>query len=186
MQVDTIVPIIAAIGFGLQQFLQILVDPVASILINFIKNRSVAQPDGTKVLPGSISDVDAKKAILGAVSLVMGLAIASAIKEVRVLEVAGLQSSWDLLITALTISAGTEGTNSIVKLAQYVKDAVKAITMPNVAQNSAGIQEPATLVVPSTPGINQNTLGETNSGREPPGLARHLSAQGSGIADPSL
>lgn len=145
-ELQGLVPLIAAIGFGIQQFLQVIADPIVSATISVIKDRrGVQQPGGTTSLPGGISDVDAKKALLGATSLVIGLMIASAADGIRILAAAGFRGlpGWDLFITALTISAGTEGVNSVVKLVQYVKDAVKAKTPPSVVENSPVPQSPS-------------------------------------------
>lgn len=146
LSAEALVPVIAAVGFGIQQLLQVIVDPVVSAAISFIKHSSTApQPGGTPSLPGGITDVDAKKAALGFTSLILGLAITNSVGSIRVLAAAGLTEvpGWDTFITALTISAGTEGVNSVVKLVQYVKDAVKAKTPPSVAQNSPAPQSPA-------------------------------------------
>ncbi len=48
-----------------------------------------------------------------------------------------------MFITALTISAVTESANSVLKLVQYFKDAVKAKTQPSVAENSPVPQSPS-------------------------------------------
>jgi len=160
MQNEMLVPAIAAIGFGIQQFLQVLADPLASLVITFLKSRfGSGQPDGTSLLPAGISDVDAKKALLGVTSIVLGFLIASSAPEIRVLKVAGLTTlpgGWDLFITALTISAGSEGVNSVVKLLQYVKDAVKTKAPPSVAQNSPVPQSPVAPIppVPTVPVSN--------------------------------
>lgn len=145
MSLELLLPLIAALGFGIQQFLQVLVDPVVSAVISAIKDKStITKPDGTTMFPWGISDVDAKKALLGIVSLLLGLWIANAAASIRILRAVGLTTlpGWDLFITALTISAGTEGINSVVKLVQYVKDAVKAKTPPSVAQNSPVLPSP--------------------------------------------
>lgn len=145
LSAEALVPIVAAVGFGIQQLLQVIADPFVSATISFIKNRpTVIQPGGTPSLPGGISDVDAKKAALGLFSLILGLAIAGSADSIRVLAAAGLTTTprLDLFITALTISAGTEGVNSVVKLVQYVKDAVKTRTPPSVARNSPVPQSP--------------------------------------------
>jgi hypothetical protein len=148
MELQTLVPVISATGFAIQQLLQVLGDPLSSIVISTIKNgkRGDVAPDGTKMLPKGISDVDAKKALLGGTSIILGCAIALSLDSVRILQAVGLTSGWDWLITGLTISAGTEGANSVVKLMQYVKDAVKTKTPPSVSQNSPVPQAPAELL----------------------------------------
>ena len=48
MKIEELLPIIAALGFGIQQFLQVIADPLVSAAISAIKNRSeVTQPGGT-------------------------------------------------------------------------------------------------------------------------------------------
>lgn len=144
MQPEELVPVVAAIGFGIQQFLQVVVDPVVSVIITVWKNskHGVQQADGTRSLPNGITDVDAKKALLGLTSFGLGLIIASTGK-IQVLAAYQITlPGWDTFITALTISAGTEGLNSAVKLVQYVKDAVKARTPPSVSLNSPAPQSP--------------------------------------------
>src|ERR1044072_922987 len=124
MEAQLLVPIISAVGFGIQQFLQVIGDPLVSIIITAAKSSfGEPQPDGTRLLPWGISDVDAKKAMLGATSIFIGILIATSAPQIRVLEAAGLTTVpwWDWFITALTISAGTEGANSVLKLVQYLK-----------------------------------------------------------------
>lgn len=133
LNAEKLVPIMATLGFAIQQLLQVFFDPLVAIVIGFIKSSQFGGlngPDGTRMLRGGISDADAKKVLLGLISIIPGLIVTQATTSVRVLSAAGLNGvpGWDVWITALTISAGTEGANSILKLAQYVKDAVKTKT----------------------------------------------------------
>jgi len=148
VDLQTLVPVISATGFAVQQLLQVIGDPLSSVAITSLKNskRGEVAPDGTRMLPKGISDVDAKKVLLGAISITMGCAIALSLDGVRVLQAVNVASKWDWFITGLTISAGTEGANSVTKLLQYVKDAVKTKTPPSVSQNSPVPQSPAELV----------------------------------------
>jgi hypothetical protein len=145
---------ISAIGFGIQQFLQIIMDPLISAAITVIKDRQPPRlPDNIKLLPGGISDVDAKKALLGLSSFILGWIIVSGAPALHVLTVLGLPGfgAWDLFVSALIISAGTEGANSVLKLVQYSKDAVKSRTLPSIAQNSPVPQQPAAPVDQTVP-----------------------------------
>lgn len=148
MELQTLVPVISATGFAVQQLLQVIGDPLSSIVIASVKDSKYGElaPDGTKMLPKGISDVDGKKILLGAMSVTLGGAIALSLDSVRILQAIGLTSRWDWFITGLTISAGTEGANSVMKLMQYVKDAVKTKTPPSVSQQSPVPQAPAELV----------------------------------------
>jgi hypothetical protein len=102
---DTIVlafgPAFAA-GFALQKLLEIF-DPLVERLVK--------------------NDEKAKKMFLGLVSLAAGLALAFG-AGIRVLVHLGYSGSdvWDALITALIVSAGTEGINSIMKYLGYAKE----------------------------------------------------------------
>ena len=64
-----------------------------------------------------------KPAIMAILSLAMGLLLAG-LAPLRVLAPLGVTNALlaDFLVTALVISAGTEGVNSIVKFLEYAKD----------------------------------------------------------------
>jgi hypothetical protein len=97
-------PVFAA-GLAIQQLLELL----DSILLK-------------KLVPE-----DNKKAILGALSLAGGLALAFG-AGLRVLAPLGVTSPWywDELTTGLIISGGTQGVNSILKFLSYAKEGKKA------------------------------------------------------------
>ena len=69
-----------------------------------------------------------KKAILGAIGFVIGLILATYF-ELNVMKYFGVQRNGgivDKVVTALILSAGTEGVNSIVKFLKYLKEDKKA------------------------------------------------------------
>ena len=76
----------------------------------------------------------------------MGIIIAYAF-DIQILKTLKIttdsNSGLDLFITALIISAGTEGANSGVKLLQYLKDALKKKTPASVEQQSPVPQAPS-------------------------------------------
>ena len=94
-----------AAGFAIQRLLEIL-DPIIDKL-KFIKNN--------------------KKIVLGLISLVIGLILAFGL-GLRVLQPLGLAKAGllDEFVTAMVISAGTEGFNSIMKFLGYSKEDKKA------------------------------------------------------------
>jgi hypothetical protein len=112
-------------GFAVQHLLELL-DPVAVKLVRGPAN---------------------KKIVLSAVSLVVGLALALG-AGLRVLgsfgvgEV-GTTDAFDVLVTAMVISAGTDGFNSIVKFLGYAKEdrraRVRAATPSRVADGSLAL-----------------------------------------------
>ena len=67
-----------------------------------------------------------KKIVLELISLVMGLGLAFG-TGLRVLQVFGIASTdfWDLIVTGLIISGGTESFNSILKYMGYSKENAK-------------------------------------------------------------
>lgn len=67
-----------------------------------------------------------KKIVLELISLVMGLGLAFG-TGLRVLQVFGIASAdfWDLIVTGLIISGGTESFNSILKYMGYSKENAK-------------------------------------------------------------
>jgi len=101
-------------GFAVQRVLEVL---------------SAAFDYGVSLTFGGNATVDdpkfkARKTFWTAViSILMGLAIAG-YAHVRVLQPLQFEApdEWDLVITALVISAGTEGMNSILKWLGYKKD----------------------------------------------------------------
>jgi hypothetical protein len=91
-----------AAGFALQKLLEIF-DPLVDRLVK--------------------GDENAKKMFLGLVSLAAGLILAfgAGIRVLVHLGYAGMDL-WDAVITALIVSAGTEGINSIMKYLGYAKE----------------------------------------------------------------
>lgn len=69
-----------------------------------------------------------KKAVLGSIGFVVGIVLAWAF-NLDVMHYFGVNSGIpgvDTIVTALVLSAGTEGTNSIVKFLKYLKEDKKA------------------------------------------------------------
>ncbi|MGA2981267.1 MAG: hypothetical protein ABSD76_16885 [Terriglobales bacterium] len=93
-----------AAGFVVQRFLEIL-DPL---------------------FPDSVQKPNRKKVVMGLVSLAIGLWLASS--GIRVFAPIGASvSGWeDVLLSGIFISAGTEGFNTLLKFANYKKEASKA------------------------------------------------------------
>lgn len=119
-------PVFAA-GFAVQQLLEILT---------------------------SILDLDSKdsfqknkKAILGIVSMAVGFWLAWN-GQLRVLKPLGVDAQWaDLFVTALVLSAGTEGVNSILKFMKYSKEDMKNSAAAKVAgPDSARVKAAAAVV----------------------------------------
>jgi hypothetical protein len=94
-----------AAGFALQRLLEIF-DPLLD-KIKFVKGN--------------------KKIVLGLISLIIGLVLAFGI-GLRVLRPLGVTTAdfLDAVTTALIVSAGTEGFNSILKFLGYIKEDRKA------------------------------------------------------------
>jgi hypothetical protein len=95
-----------AAGFAVQQCLQV-VDAVAS--------WDQMKPDKKKGIMGLIS------LVLGALLAVSGLRVLIAIAPNH-----PISAPIDILVSALVISAGTEGFNSIMKFLSYQKESAKA------------------------------------------------------------
>jgi len=97
-----------AAGFSIQQLLEILDGPISLLLTN----QTV------------------KKSVLGFVSLIIGLLVASK-GQIHIFQLLGaptatFPSSLDTFLTAVFISAGTEGFNSLLKFASYKKEEAKS------------------------------------------------------------
>lgn len=70
-----------------------------------------------------------KKAILSISSFVLGLLLAGFLPAVRIfasLQVECAKGVFDILVTGLVLSAGTEGLNSVLKFMKYTKEDKKA------------------------------------------------------------
>jgi hypothetical protein len=74
----------------------------------------------------AISNSSKKKLILGAISLVIGIALTfgTGMRVLEPLEIAS-QDWMDAVVTGILLSAGTEGSNSILKILEYFKDKLK-------------------------------------------------------------
>jgi len=103
-----------AAGFAVQQFLE-LVDPIYTGILSMLA-PSAGSNDGTR----------AKKVVFSIVSFLLGLWLAK--HNILVLKPLGIDISprVDLLVSAIFISAGTEGLNSLMKFAGYKKEQKKA------------------------------------------------------------
>jgi hypothetical protein len=108
-----------ACGLALQRLLEIL-DPLIG------------------AIPGISGN---KKLILALVAFAVGLAVA-AIEPLRVLERldGNANSALDFVVTALIISAGTEGFNSLLKFLGYAKEAKKGEAADSAAMTTKEIQ----------------------------------------------
>jgi hypothetical protein len=128
METLKFISVVSAFGLGGQQFLQVIADPIVSSLVSWYRGSVNKKISSGQSKPfWNISDNDLKRTLLGLVSITTGLFITCFVDEVRVLSAAGIQNhpTIDWIITVLTLSAGTEGANSIIKFAQYSKDAMK-------------------------------------------------------------
>ena len=113
-------PVFAA-GFAVQQLLELLT-PILD---------KIAQ--------------DYKKVILGVISLLAGFALVCNVHALRVLKPleapgsdAHYPDSVDLIVTALVLSAGTEGLNSILKFLKYSKEDKKNTAASKDPSNAGG------------------------------------------------
>jgi preprotein translocase subunit Sss1 len=126
-------------GFAVQQFLEIL-----TAVLNLDSKPSFEK---------------FKKVILGVVSLALGLLLAGCVQEFRVLHVLKIASvgTWlDVLISALVLSAGTEGVNSILKFFKYSKEDKKATAASK--DPSSGLAASAATGVPTPEALKRMNL----------------------------
>jgi len=107
--VTALAPVFAA-GFAVQQLLELLTS-----FLDLDSNKNFEKY---------------KKAILGLISLLVGFALAFSVDFLRVLQPLFAGSTppvqvnpWiDKIVTALVLSAGTEGINSVMKFLKYTKE----------------------------------------------------------------
>ena len=107
-----------AAGFSIQQLLEILDAPLSL----FLTNQSV------------------KKTVLGVLSLILGLLVASQ-GQIHIFQLLGVSAAFppalDTFLTAVFISAGTEGFNSLLKFANYKKEEAKTSAAAQKSKLSA-------------------------------------------------
>jgi hypothetical protein len=102
---------------------------------------------------------DYKKVILGLISLAAGFALAGAVPALRVLQPLAIKDTKypdlvDLCVTALVLSAGTEGVNSILKFLKYSKEDKKNTAASKDPSNAGtGAAAAASAVALGPPGI---------------------------------
>ena len=126
-------------GFAVQQFLEILTS-----LLNLDSNASFEK---------------FKKAILGVVSIVLGLLLAGCVEKFRILTALKIAAggAWlDVPISALVLSAGTEGVNSILKFFKYSKEDRKATAASK--DPASGVAASATAGVPTAEALKRMNL----------------------------
>ena len=94
-----------------------------------------------------------KKAVLGAISLGVGFWLASSVDQLLVLKAMGVNAPWlvDVFVTALVLSAGTDGVNSILKFLKYSKENKKNTAASKDPSNAGAAA--AALGATTTPGI---------------------------------
>lgn len=126
-------------GFAVQQFLEIL-----TAVLNLDSKPSFEK---------------FKKAILGVVSLVLGLVLAGCVEKFRILTALKIDTggAWlDVPISALVLSAGTEGVNSILKFFKYSKEDKKATAAAK--DPTGGVAANAAAGVPTVEGLKRMNL----------------------------
>jgi hypothetical protein len=119
-QIARVLAIVAIAGFAIQQLLQILDPLIIAGIAGYKRNRT------TNDLPGGISDADFKKAVMTFLGFLAGIIT---VKSTDINTLALLDPKWggcgDTIVTALVISGGTEGFNTLLKYFGYVKEARK-------------------------------------------------------------
>ena len=111
--------VVTIVGFAIQQALQCL-DPFVTAFISASKRKGAN--------PGSLSDADFKKAAMTILAVLIGVVVVL-VAKIQLLSfvnppLAGTPE--DVIVSALVLSAGTDGFNSLLKYVGYVKDARKA------------------------------------------------------------
>lgn len=118
-QYGAVLGVVTLGGFAIQQSLQLCDIPVSWLIGTITKG-------GTK-LPNGMTFGDFKKAIMTVLAFALSL-MAVLCFDIGTLEFISDSLKGqpiDILVTALVLSAGTEGTNTLLKYFGYVKDARK-------------------------------------------------------------
>jgi|SRR5215831_11022180 len=134
-----------AAGFALQRLLEIL-DPVFDPLLAKIKIENI------------------KKIVLGLISLAAGLTLASW-PQMRILThlvnpEGSISTVLDYVVTALIVSGGTEGFNSILKFLDYQKQESKAAAVTETLQATEATNRLAMMSTLAAPDENREVMSE--------------------------
>jgi hypothetical protein len=121
-----ILAIVALAGFAIQQLLELL-SPFVSLKIR----KRIA---GRTATNAALSEAELKKWWMAFLALLLGVGTV-AVTKISLLKF--VEPSWecslgDFLVTALVLSAGTEGLNTLTKYFGYVKEGRKAAVAPQV------------------------------------------------------
>lgn len=118
-QITTVSAFVVLGGFAIQQTLQVFDIPLSWLVAKLTS--------GGQKLPLGMTLGDFKKNLLTAIAFVVALVVVRWY-EIGTLKFIGLQQTWlDNIATALVLSAGTEGTNTLLKYFGYVKDTRKLL-----------------------------------------------------------
>jgi predicted Na+-dependent transporter len=94
-----------------------------------------------------IADFKNKKFVIGVISLVLGIALAAALQlrmfhQLLQLNCDDIWMTWlDYFATGIFISGGSEGFNSLLKFANYKKEASKAIAANELTAAGKAVQQ---------------------------------------------
>ena len=114
------------------------INPLAPIFA-----ASVAVQQILEVFSVFVGETKKKKAVLGGIGFLVGIVLARAF-GLDVMQYFQLNSNIpgiDTIVTALVLSAGTEGTNSIVKFLKYLKEDKKTTAAETLQQHREGSGE---------------------------------------------
>jgi len=122
MQYAQVTAIVLIAGFAIQQALQVLDYPISALIGRYRRKHR---------LPIGMTDPDFKKIVMTAIAFIFAALIVWK-WEIRTLiyvdkERFGQQSFADGSLTALVLSAGTEGVNTLIKYFGYIKEARGAL-----------------------------------------------------------
>jgi hypothetical protein len=120
-----------------------------------------------------------KKSVLGIIGFVVGIAVARAfgLDVMSYFELNSNVPGVDTVVTALVLSAGTEGTNSIVKFLKYLKEDKKATAAETLELVRKRAVETTAPVVPSAARRTLEMLRD-RAGMTAPSRAGTTSGQG--------
>jgi hypothetical protein len=134
--------LISIAGFAVQRTLELL-DPL------FVGVVLVLQKLGNGKLPFNITENAMKTWVMALSAFVVSIPLAMATKTAILGPINPEWAGWDVFITALAISAGSNGVNSVLKFGEFVKDSRKVEVKPlpevKVNPSTATIKTNATL-----------------------------------------
>lgn len=130
-QLGYVAAVVTLVGFAIERSLELVKAPVSALSRHWAKGPS--DPSAAMTV---WTEKEIKATIMGVLSLLMGVVVVWGL-ELRLLSLASVETNYpgwmDFIISAIIISAGTEGANKVTTYLEAIKLAKKSAAAPPVS-----------------------------------------------------